>query len=523
MATDRKEMTCHDCDRTYSRPEHLKRHRLSHSLKSPHECPRCRRLFKRRDVLSRHLRTCSNRCAPTFVDYDRACQRCSSKKRKCGHEKPTCTGCRKAGHVCLYPIETSKRPAAMACSRLSDALRCSETESSKTNPKTNRMLLELLETEDLDMPPEESFDIRDNQLSLAAPTHQGFAMDMALHLFLPSLPPATSFTFLIQYTARYSLKGCFMTSSDAQILYSSPQPSASGSTCPELSSEVFNLSEWTNAVRSNSNGLEMSLVLNVEPPRKRLICDTTLQAEDRSSNQTYMPKLNTAWAIYSAIRRTILSDWSDVLEQRFLNFFSPGCVASALDLYWSIWHPNWPVIHRPTFSVEKSPLPLLAAMTVIGSCYINLEDARYWFDVVEDLVFNELQSTSNRQQPHRRVQNIQAAYLTCVYQTWEGGEIARTRIRRSRFRDIVTASRDLGIASIKHDVPADLEHFDWIRFIHVEESIRTLLWGVPPRYIICHFQQYAATLYPTGAAHGSGIMRGMFPSLVARRMLLHSM
>ncbi|KAJ9654432.1 hypothetical protein H2198_006512 [Neophaeococcomyces mojaviensis] len=127
-----------------------------------------------------------------------------------------------------------------------------------------------------------------------------------------------------------------------------------------------------------------------------------------------------------------------------------------------------------------TPAPLLAAMAVTGACHSfdrkDREDARYWFEAVEQLVFHDLESNLDRKISYRKTQIIQAAFLACIYQTWEGEGTARARIRRSRFNAVVTAARDINMASVRHNISPDFENFDWIDFICMEETIRTLLW-----------------------------------------------
>jgi hypothetical protein len=48
---------CSICHRSYSRSEHLKRHKIVHTRDKPFECPVCTRCFVRRDLLLRHQQT----------------------------------------------------------------------------------------------------------------------------------------------------------------------------------------------------------------------------------------------------------------------------------------------------------------------------------------------------------------------------------------------------------------------------------------------------------------------------------
>lgn len=76
------------------------------------------------------------------------------------------------------------------------------------------------------------------------------------------------------------------------------------------------------------------------------------------------------------------------------------------------------------------------------------EDARMWFNCVEELVFTDedfnsdfTNQSSSPIIPHRNiVQAIQAAYMVCLYQNWEGSDASKRRIRRYRFATLVSVS-----------------------------------------------------------------------------------
>ena len=63
---------------------------------------------------------------------------------------------------------------------------------------------------------------------------------------------------------------------------------------------------------------------------------------------------------------TISLTWSPALEQRCLHFFSPPRFAKFIELYWSVWHPNVNILHRPTFDPTSAKSVLLAGMALIG-------------------------------------------------------------------------------------------------------------------------------------------------------------
>ncbi|KAK4465148.1 hypothetical protein QBC42DRAFT_303669 [Cladorrhinum samala] len=190
---------------------------------------------------------------------------------------------------------------------------------------------------------------------------------------------------------------------------------------------------------------------------------------------------------------TVTLTWSPALEQQCLQFFTPSRVAKFIELYWSIWHPNVNFLHRPTFDPAKTKSILLAGMALIGACVspdvVDNEDARIWFNCVEEMVFtdddfcrddieSEMPSQAQALANRRKLQALQAACVVCLYQNWEGTDASKRRIRRHRFSTVVSVARDLGIDTACHpDYTRQLKHeFDWMGYVMREELIRTFLW-----------------------------------------------
>jgi hypothetical protein len=74
------------------------------------------------------------------------------------------------------------------------------------------------------------------------------------------------------------------------------------------------------------------------------------------------------------------------------------------------------------------------------------EDARMWFNCVEEMVFIDEDFNSDSAPPpelvayRRKIQALQAAYMVCLYQNWEGTDASKSRIRRYRFATLVSVS-----------------------------------------------------------------------------------
>jgi hypothetical protein len=79
-----------------------------------------------------------------------------------------------------------------------------------------------------------------------------------------------------------------------------------------------------------------------------------------------------------------------------------------------------------------------------------------WFNCVEEMVFTDDdfchdpltdQSTMvlNQITNTSKIQALQAAYIVCLYQGWEGTEASKQRIRRYRFSTVI---------SVRHSSPS---------------------------------------------------------------------
>jgi hypothetical protein len=76
------------------------------------------------------------------------------------------------------------------------------------------------------------------------------------------------------------------------------------------------------------------------------------------------------------------------------------------------------------------------------------EDARTWFNCVEEMVFMDddfnsdltYRSSDKMAMQRRKIQAVQAAYIVCLYQNWEGTDASKSRVRRYRFATLVSVS-----------------------------------------------------------------------------------
>ncbi|KAF3394654.1 hypothetical protein F1880_005444 [Penicillium rolfsii] len=209
-------------------------------------------------------------------------------------------------------------------------------------------------------------------------------------------------------------------------------------------------------------------------------------------------------------RSPVTLEWSPMVERMCFHFFSPPSILRYIEAFWVSWYPNCPIVQKPSFNpTQASPL-LLASMAIIGSCVLsNKQDnqnAEIWFDTVEEMVFDDesLQEeyadarvNESANGKSKKLETLQAAYLVCLFQNWEGSEITQRRIRRRRYSTVVAVSqtlhhnhpnihltrikvaRDLVLGSSIHQafwLINDASKFDWQAYIQKEETIRTLIY-----------------------------------------------
>jgi len=205
--------------------------------------------------------------------------------------------------------------------------------------------------------------------------------------------------------------------------------------------------------------------------------------------------------------------WSALLQNMSLQFFSPPQLRKYLALYWAIWHPNVNFVHKPTFDPLASKAILVASMALIGACISpdenDRDNAKTWFNCIEELVFTDGHLLDDSVftidcgsdiagSAKQKIQALQAAYMVCLFQNWEGSDQSKRRIRRHRYSTVISVARDISINKARHRdyTQHSIHGFNWREFVLREELIRVLIWiflldtafvifnNLPPRMVI---------------------------------------
>ncbi|KAM3419620.1 hypothetical protein BST61_g2958 [Cercospora zeina] len=473
MDTASASFQCPSCPAAYGKLEHLQRHNLSvHSAERPFACPFCIQAFARRDVLVRHLKTCkakpNTKAALDVIAVHqrgrkrKSCDACIRQKKGCNGTQP-CLPCVHRKQTCIYTDKPGPNPNAATSSRSEVEQWLQRTQDGAGGSEWN--------------------------LEDATPGSMASEHAAAKPLGWPSI-------------------GSFSESSPGS--HSNMYDMTDGAQIP---ASATNLGDWN--LEPNVRRLEfLSNFTDTKGLASSFDCGSPEQRAifiDCLDSQNIEPQLDRILAekshnIVTAIehnselltrRRASDVRWPDSLKTACCEFFAPSQLHSHLAAYWALWHPNCPIIHKPTFTVFESPPMLLAVMALLGACLSPVpghrESALLWFDPIEEWVFSapELTDDPLRIEPsdqnsnalRERLDALRAAYCVILLQTWEGAEAAKRRARRSRYTDIIGVFRSVCNDDISH---GDLSRYmqgpsrveAWKEFAVKEELIRTLTYVV---------------------------------------------
>ncbi|KAL4977541.1 hypothetical protein BDW66DRAFT_34596 [Aspergillus desertorum] len=98
---------CPQCDKSYQRKAHLRRHEVTHTGQAATACPFCGKFFLKPEVTRRHSKACAikHNQQPAGAGKPgrkrQSCQQCLSSKRACDKGSP-CSRCRLLGLQCTF-------------------------------------------------------------------------------------------------------------------------------------------------------------------------------------------------------------------------------------------------------------------------------------------------------------------------------------------------------------------------------------------------------------------------------------
>ncbi|KAH7161065.1 hypothetical protein EDB81DRAFT_783785 [Dactylonectria macrodidyma] len=512
--------SCSTCSASFSRREHLQRHLLSHSSDRSFHCIFCEQSFYRRDVLKRHWTSCRQRIdanvdIPTLSQQVRgkkrkSCDRCVRLKRACDQKKP-CQTCLARKERCLYNRVAHREPSSSPIATLPPPQRVSledlvhhtgreENQGSIENQFDETAITSQINTFliDEEQATWDSVATLPLQLQNASPTstsligqEMGNRLCDQANMFNVALPPASAvstltlnpgwaFPFLSRFTPSSGLLSCFEcgTVSERQKLVQNHSDLYYSSSGDFVASNVIisdTEASWTTPAALQRPNFSSEWIPISNNPLLKLTNEIVQRIKDITISKPRGTK--------------VMIDWSPAIENICYNFFSPANVEKFLRLFWACWYPNCPIIHKPSFAAEASSPILVGSMVLVGACLSpdasDRTHATVWFNSMEEVAFNDdilhdesivlSGSMSNKTRICKRLEAIQAAYLVCLLQNWEGSKDSKQRIRRHRYTTLIGIARDFNFSqvTVKDLCVEHVSNFDWDSFIFLETLIRT--------------------------------------------------
>ncbi|KAI0401978.1 fungal-specific transcription factor domain-containing protein [Xylaria palmicola] len=379
-----KKFSCEwpDCDKIYSRHEHLQRHQLNHEPKQIYKCdvPDCNQMFVRQDLLMRHKK----RHSTSYVPRNRA----SSFSITAKDSSSDGTSVASPGIASNHGQPAS---ASASASATAPAL------APAPGPQVGTVLRPMSLPQPASLPPATAFQQRQptsvprNASVLLSPnstlsSQPTPASSMAHPPTWPRpmegvsmLPPKTN--YYPQGQVALHDHSTFMQFSDI------PVPQDTG----DLSSMNFALWLFDNAsAYGESNIANLSFVEGgLESPFNNNIHYDHESLTSRSQIDHTPPRhLDTPDELISESRRHEIVNWISLFRQKRTEYDSklghllqgPANDFPRIHLqllqdfirhYWDIISPRLPIIHQPTFSPARCPIHLILVMIALGAAQIH--------------------------------------------------------------------------------------------------------------------------------------------------------
>ncbi|OQE45965.1 hypothetical protein PENCOP_c001G08604 [Penicillium coprophilum] len=427
---------CSVCSQTFGKIQHLKRHRSIHIDKKPHVCEFCGSEFTRSDALCRHWKTCATRLAsgnpvPRRTRSGKrkhACDRCTERKRACNQGNP-CAECALQDSECTY-IQKKQRYSQVHVS--------------------------VGDSHD---------DDGGNEVSGASKAQQNPSIGQRL-INKIGLADRCRFDFLLKFTRAAGINEGY----NCNRLFKADDPYDHGA-----SDDLFQTS-----LDSGLSGEDLTW------------SDGDTASFARFDSPTRGNFVNDALRLQSSRIKDMLVDFCDEKTEGnatmadVILFFSPENILHFVEIFWDRWYPHCLIFHRPTFKIDSCLPLLLMNMVLMGGCTspykADRHIARLLLDIAEGIVFSQpmFSTTGIRvectDQSHlTQISTLQATYLICIMQKWEGSNESKIRIQRDQFTKFVSATRAMGLSRARHNhrpITSKFDNSEWRAWIKREEINR---------------------------------------------------
>jgi hypothetical protein len=419
-----------------------------------------------RDVLRKHLKTCATRLASGREMPEetvpgkpvKSCDHCASFKKACDQKLP-CITCVSRNQACTY------NRAAFSGNTESGSVRQSELDQAALDASSDfgfgfletPMMESAYGFSDSTIPEWWSWD----QARPSLPDDESQSYSIPRTLVNPSSSPwriqkGSKFDFLLNFTRTTGLQKVFN--------YTRQRRDSSTSDPSAQADAVIMVPEWDSFLSGGFSTPTQS--------------DTDNQLQDGPQSHSFSVKSHNSDSSHLEVEQVVqwLDDplfartqqlWnlfrpylSELLnkppvvggksknpEGQCLNFLSPPNLKRFVELFFNQWYPHCPILHKPTFNLKAVPALLLAPVILMGACMSDVKDermkGRLYAELVEKLVFSHpllsLYSNCNvvDDKDLSPAKVMQAAYLMCLLQNWEGDDAAKKRIRQYRFITLI--------------------------------------------------------------------------------------
>ncbi|KUJ14468.1 uncharacterized protein LY89DRAFT_736502 [Mollisia scopiformis] len=435
-----KAVQCSVCNKKFSRTDHLKRHQLRHSGVKPYACIFCKDAFTRSDNLRDHYPSCSqrkNRQIPEAARGGRrshACDSCTSMKLGCDGNNP-CKTCRHKKIECKFSRLQSKG------------------------------ILNRQETPKLD--------------SDSTPTSDRGSINFLLN------SGTASFIDCFRFPSSHENKNLFNfrnnqkspESSDVVDMFGNNSDNGSAfSDFFEDESIDWSLFEEENLLKFLSTPVAEIHNFGSAPVMTNMPLPVEWEPASVQSAAIIQGVMESTQALHFNIQE------QTQISQNLNFFFTPSKIDKFVAHYFEFWHPHCPILHQPSISIHTTPIPLLAAMIIMGSMFssddrdVNL--GKVLLDLVEHYVYSidDLTEESEVRQMFRAsnpapemlpmsmlaFQHLQATYIIVCVQFWAGSLVARRRAADARFAVVVKMARRFGLAKVRHELDDSIDEHSWV-------------------------------------------------------------
>ncbi|KAB8224029.1 hypothetical protein BDV33DRAFT_188573 [Aspergillus novoparasiticus] len=430
-----RQWLCSVCSTHFTRMEHLRRHLRSHDNERPYACALCQRTFTRKDAMKRHEKTC--KVQSTAINaLDTLAPMYDGGNNHSVNEA-------------LFQKADSAIANEDAC--LTNIPASSDFEA-----------LDFLYSQDL--------------------TSDSTALAERLEFLAYFTSAKGMATFLDQDTLNQWQKMLLDYERHIKVYGYDRDATDLGEVCHIAGIHVFPNS-WENASETT---IDPSVVHRTSDNSDLLFLRTQEIIHDIQ-----------ALIAQKADKSIIKLDWSPSVQESCSILFAPNNIRRFLGYFWSLWYPNCPIVHRPSFDPQTAPPNLLCVMVIIGACLSPHDGdgslARMWLDTVEELVFSN------------EIFQEKSAIATTPPVLEGQTEWKKRRVECLQMTYLNKLVRDIGLSASHRDLELkDPSESWWRKFIVEEERIRTLLYvfcidsaitmlhNSPPRMVVSELKMDVA-------------------------------